>query len=108
MNSGAVVLYVTCRDSEEARRIAADLVAARLIACANILPQHIAVYRWEGSVVESAETAMLLKTRAELVVHVSERIRSMHSYDMPGISAWPITGGNADFLNWILSETEVE
>ncbi len=108
MSSGAVVLYVTCRDSEEARRIAADLVEARLVACANILPQHIAVYRWESSVVESAETAMLLKTRAELVVHVSERIRALHSYDLPGITAWPITGGNADFLRWILDETAVE
>jgi periplasmic divalent cation tolerance protein len=102
------LLYVTCAKHEEARRIARTLLEERLIACANIMPPHTAVYRWEGSVQEEPEVAMLLKTQAEMTGRISERIRELHSYSVPCVVALPIQGGNPDFLTWIEQEVTSE
>lgn len=99
--SELVLLYVTCANHQEALRIARILVEERLVACANIMPQHTAVYGWEGQVRDEPEVAMLLKTQAEMTARVSERIKSLHSYSIPCVVALPIQGGNPDFLLWI-------
>lgn len=100
-----VMAYVTCADAGEARRIAATLLEENLIACANVLPVHTAVYRWQGTVREEPETAMLLKTRAVLLDRVARRIAELHSYEVPCVVGLPITGGHAPFLRWIGAET---
>ena len=100
-----VLLYVTCADATEARRIAAALLEDRLIACANVAAPHTAIYRWQGEVREEQETHMFLKTRAALADRVVERIKAMHSYTCPGIVVLPIQGGHEPFLRWIADET---
>ncbi|MBM3489435.1 MAG: divalent-cation tolerance protein CutA [Alphaproteobacteria bacterium] len=105
MNAATLFVYVTCANQDEAKRIGRVLVEARLVACANVMAPHTAIYRWQGKLAEEAETALVLKTRAELLVHVSERIRQMHSYKLPCIVALPIVGGHAPYLQWIEGET---
>jgi len=101
-----VVVYLTCADAEEARRIGRAVVADRLAACANVLPGHTAIYRWEGEIREEAEVAMLLKTRGDLVAPLIGRIERLHSYSVPCIVVLPIQAGNPAFLEWIGSETD--
>ncbi len=102
----AALLYVTCGSGEEAKAIARTLVNDRLVACANILGPMTAVYRWEGAVAEDEEVAMILKTRRDMTVHVTERIKALHSYDLPCVVSLPIQGGNQDFLAWISGEVD--
>lgn len=96
-----VMLYVTFANVDEARRIARALLEARLVACANIQAPHTALYHWQGEVQENDEVAVWFKTKSELIVHASERIKTMHSHDVPCVVALPIQGGNAQFLEWI-------
>lgn len=102
--SNPVMLYCTCANHQEALRIARVLVDERLVACANILPPHTAVYRWEDQVRDEPEVAMLLKTKGDMTARVAERIKSLHSYSVPCVVALPIQGGNPDFLLWIGQE----
>ena len=102
--TGLTLLYVTCANHQEARRIAGVLVEEKLVACANIMPPHTAVYRWQEEVRDEPEVAMVLKTRAELTARVAERIKGLHSYSVPCVVALPIQGGNPDFLTWIGKE----
>jgi periplasmic divalent cation tolerance protein len=95
------LLYVTCANQDEAKSIARALLADRLIACANVMAGHTAIYEWEGAVQEETEVAMILKTRRDMTVHVAERIKVLHSYDVPCVVALPIVGGNGDFLQWL-------
>ena len=97
----ASLLYVTCANAAEAKAIAHTLVADRLVACANILGPMTSVYRWEGAVTEDEEVAMILKTRRDMTVHVAERIKTMHSYDLPCVIGLPVQGGNPEFLAWL-------
>ena len=100
------LLYVTCANADEAKAIARALVGDRLVACANILGSMTSVYRWEGEVAEQEEVAMLLKTRRDMTVHVAERVKSLHSYDLPCVIGLPIQGGNPDFLAWLHREVD--
>lgn len=99
------LLYVTCTSEDEAIKIGETLVEERLAACANVLGRATSIFRWEGKVQRENEVALILKTRSDLVANATARVRSMHSYKVPCVAAVSITGGNAEFLNWIELET---
>ena len=103
--TAASVIYVVCKDETEARKIASALLAECLIACANIFPPHLALYRWDGKEEEGRETAMILKTRSDLFDAVSDKIRELHSYQCPCIISLKVEQGYGGYLDWIESET---
>ena len=98
------LLYMTCGDRGEAKAIARTLVNERLVACANILGKMTSIYQWQGALEEQEEVAVLLKTRRDLTDAVTERIKSLHSYDLPCVISLPIQGGYPDFLSWLQGE----
>ncbi|MHA1109128.1 MAG: divalent-cation tolerance protein CutA [Alphaproteobacteria bacterium] len=100
------LVYMTAATKEEARRIGSALVEERLAACANVIDGMTAIYRWEGEIQNDDEAVLIAKTRTELVDALTERVKALHSYDIPCVVALPITGGNADFLDWVGSETK--
>jgi periplasmic divalent cation tolerance protein len=101
----SVVKYMTCPTEAEAEKIAAALLVERLIACANIMAPHKALYNWKGSREEGREVAVIMKTQAQLFERAKEKARSLHSYECPCIVALPIVAGHAPFLDWIAAET---
>ena len=101
----AIVIYVVCATAEEARQIGQAVVAARLAACANILPGMESIYHWQGKIEHAQETVLLLKTRAELFATCAEKVRAMHSYAVPCIIALPVVVGTPDYLEWLAAET---
>jgi periplasmic divalent cation tolerance protein len=98
-------IYMTASSREEALSIARILLAERLIACANVLPEITSVYNWEGALHEAPEFPVLLKTRTSLIDAVTIRIRQLHSYQVPSIVAWKSIGGNADYFDWVHAAT---
>ncbi len=101
----AIIIYTTCSNKEEAQKIAEALVEARLVACANIMAAHEAVYRWEGKVESSEEVAVIFKTGEELFDAAKDKIVELHSYDCPCVVSWPITKGHPPYLEWVTKET---
>jgi periplasmic divalent cation tolerance protein len=89
---------------DEARRIAAALVGEKLVACVNCWP-ITSVFRWEGAIEESAEVAMICKTRTDLVPAVIKRVKELHSYEVPCITSWKIDTGWIGYLDWVGKET---
>jgi len=106
VNADARFVYVTCSDAAEARRIGRVLVEERLAACANVLDDMASIYWWQGAVEEATEAVLIAKTRDDLVLALTARVKALHSYDVPGIVALPIVQGNPDYLAWIAAETE--
>ncbi|OLN28653.1 Periplasmic divalent cation tolerance protein cutA [Desulfovibrio sp. DV] len=100
-----VFAYITTESVEQAEQIGRALVAERLAACANILPGMRSIYRWKGAVETAEETVLIAKTRDTLATALAERVRELHSYEVPCIVTLPITGGLPDFLRWIDDET---
>lgn len=102
-----VLIYTTWPDAETAERVAAEAVAERLAACANLLAPMISIFRWEGALDRAAETPMILKTTAEASERLRDFITARHPYECPCIVALPVLadGSNPAFLAWITSET---
>ncbi len=103
--SGYVVVFCTAPNRAEAERIGRTVVEERLAACCNVVVGMRSIYRWKGGICEEDEVLSIFKTRKELFESLKERIKALHSYEVPEIIELAITGGLAEYLNWIDSET---
>ncbi len=100
------LIYVTCANAPEAEKIGIALVKQRLVACVNILPPVQSIYWWQGQMENSAEWAFIAKTRCILVADITQKVREIHSYDLPCVVALPLQQAADDFLDWIDQETQ--
>lgn len=97
-------LLVLCPDVAAARVIAAALLDARLIACANIGAEVESHYSWNGARHVDAEVQLWLKTRADLVGAALQAIRTLHPYEVPMIACDRVEV-NADYADWVAQNT---
>ena len=95
------IVLTTAGSAEEAERIASALVEAQLAACVNIVSPITSVYRWKGAVQKEQEWLLLIKTTVTAFEKVSQRIRQLHSYDLPECIQISIEAGSTEYLKWI-------
>lgn len=100
------LVYATCPDLSTAETIARHLVNSKQIACANIIPGMVSVYRWEGKVERGDEVILIAKTRAHSAQHVMNAIVTEHPYDVPAVFVVPVHDGHPGFLSWITESTD--
>jgi len=98
-------LYVTVENEDVAVHMATALVKERLIACANITASVRSIYEWENTIQFDSEVVLVMKTTALRVKEAIERIKVLHNYDVPCITATPIVEANAEYLDWITQQT---
>ncbi len=99
-----IIYYITCKDKDEAKKIATKLIDSKLISCANIL-QSESIYYWEGKLKEHPESILLVKTLDRCEEEVKDTVRELSSYDMPAIIR--VNGrANEEFLSWM--ETQIK
>ena len=99
-------IYMTAGDTEQAKKIAGELVASRLAACVNILDNMNSVYMWQGELQEDSEVVLIAKTTRERVPQLIEKVKSLHSYDCPCIVSLPVLAGHQPFLEWIEAQVK--
>ena len=99
------VVYSTIGDIVDARRIANILVEEQLVACVNIIPNVESIYRWEGKIDSDKEVVLIAKTKDENIKQTINRIKSLHTYELPDIMVLPVVGGLKDYLDYIYNET---
>jgi len=104
----SVWVYITAGSLVEARKVGRALIEARLAACVNILENMRSMYHWKGKVEEDREVVLIAKTRDKLMDALVDKVKSVHSYEVPCILALPVVDGNPDFLHWIEDETKDE
>ena len=98
------IAFATAPDADVAARIARALVEERLVACANLVANVRSIYRWQGRVEDAGEVMLVLKTRADRVGALAERLRALHPYDVPELLVLPVEGGLAPYLDWVRAE----
>jgi periplasmic divalent cation tolerance protein len=96
-----IIVLSTTDTLERAQEIAAALVNAREAACVNIVPGIRSVYRWEGKVCNEGEFLLLIKSSAEKFEAVRNRIRQLHSYQVPEIIALPVADSDPAYRTWL-------
>src|SRR5690349_13367442 len=101
-----MVVLTTFPSADKAAEIARVLVEERLIACANVLPPVRSFYRWQGKVHDEAEVLALLKTAAEGLERLQQRLRELHPYEVPEMLALRVESGWPPYLEWLAAETK--
>jgi len=89
---------------ELAETMARGLVESRVVACVNVVPRVRSIYRWEGEVEQEDEALLIMKTTAERVESVIDRVRRAHPYDVPEVVALPIEEGLPEYLSWLVDQ----
>ena len=101
-----VLVYMTASSAAEAEQLATGLLDKGLVACVNIYPAMISMYRWQGRVQRDSEVALIAKTQRDQVAAVEAWIVQQHSYECPCVIALPIQAGHAPFLQWLTDQTQ--
>jgi len=96
-----VVVLVTTSSKEEAEKIANSLLNERLIACANIIGPMHSLFWWAGKIEGAVEYVLLMKSCESLFDKLSERVKALHSYDVPEIIALPVVRGYKPYVEWL-------
>jgi periplasmic divalent cation tolerance protein len=101
MANTRVRVLVSTAPAGVAHDIARLLVGEGWAACVNLLPGVRSVYRWQGEVRDEPETLLWIKTTAERVEGLVERLRSVHPYEVPEVLALTPDGGYGEYLRWV-------
>ncbi len=92
---------VTAPDLKTARSLAKAALAARLIACANLVPGVESHYRWRGKVESAREVLMVMKTRRRQLAALEKLILAKHPYDTAEFVVVPLSQGTKRYLDWL-------
>jgi periplasmic divalent cation tolerance protein len=99
-----IVVMSTCGSSEEAKRLAHELVAQRVAACVNIVAPVRSIYRWNGRVEDAEEWLLIVKSTRSAFERLRSILEAAHSYELPEVLAIPVIAGSPNYLAWIDSE----
>ncbi len=100
-----ILVMVTTGSEEEAVKIARVLLDERLIACANLIGKIRSLYHWKGEICDDPEVLLLCKSQGHLFDRISEKVTSVHSYEVPEIVALPLIKGFEPYFQWLVEET---
>lgn len=101
MDNDILLFYVTCPDTETAKKISMTLLQEGLIACANILPGMESLYWWEGKIDSAKEVVVILKSSSLQSSRVIARVESLHPYNTPCILTLPIEKSSEAYVRWL-------
>ena len=101
LKTNYIIILVTAKDKVEAEAISQALLKEHLIACANIVSPVTSFFWWQGKVDGAQECLIVMKSRLDLFAQVAERVRGLHSYEVPEVLAVPIVEGSAAYLGWM-------
>lgn len=100
-NSNYRLVLVTTNSLENSKQIAKTVVTEQLAACVNIFPGITSFFGWQGSLHETQEYQLIIKTSAEQLDLLENRIVELHPYEVPEIIALPISEVASPYLQWL-------
>ena len=96
------LVYITCKDEKEARKLSMHLLRKRLIACANIFPIK-SMYWWNNKIANGKENATMAKTSNKNFRKVEDEVKKLHSYQIPCILRIDAKA-NKEYEQWSITE----
>jgi periplasmic divalent cation tolerance protein len=96
-----IMAYVTTKNQKEALSIGTKLIEKKLAACINIIPSMISRYEWEGKIETVRESILIVKSLAHKKKVLIKEIKQMHSYSVPCVMFFDVSGGNKDYVDWL-------
>ena len=101
------LLYCPCPSQAEAIRLGRLLIANRLAACVNIIPEMLSILIWNGQTEETHEALLLAKTTGERLEAAKAFLLSEHPYDCTALLTFT-AGSVPEFAKWVTASCTVD
>ncbi len=95
-----VLIYTTCKNEEEGKKLAKLIIEHHMASCVNVWPIQ-SVYRWEGEIKEDQEAGVLVKTLESKLQPIEDLIMQNHAYVTPFIGAVDVRRINHAYKEWM-------
>jgi periplasmic divalent cation tolerance protein len=76
-------------------------VQERLVACVNIVPGVVSIYRWAGEIRHESEVLMIAKMTSAILPRLRVRIAELHPYDLPEVLEIPDVVSSGEYAEWV-------
>lgn len=96
-----IVVFITAKNTSEAKKISQALVKEHLAACVNIVPKVQSFFWWGGKVDAAKEVLMIVKSQRSCFQKIIKRVKALHSYQVPEVIALPIIDGEKQYMKWL-------
>lgn len=97
-----VSLYVTCKDMDEARKIAEAIMAERAAGCVNMFPVESVWRNDETDALErTPEAVLIIKTIDSKMQAIEDIVRRTGSYKAPCVASFPVARINREYKEWL-------
>lgn len=83
------------------------LVEENLIACGNIVPGVVSIYRWEGALVREEELLVVMKVAGTAVETVFDRVTRLHPYTIPELVELSVDSVSRAYGSWVSENSKV-
>jgi periplasmic divalent cation tolerance protein len=101
-----VVVLTTLPAEGDVGAFARTLVEEHLAACVNIHAPMTSIYWWDGKVQEDAERQLTIKTSADRLQGLQDRLRELHPYDVPEFLVLEVADASEAYSRWVRTSTE--
>ncbi len=104
--AGEIIVLVSC-PPDESEKLARTLVEERLAACVNIIERVRSIYVWEGKICNESEELLVIKSNTSVWSKLEERVKELHSYEVPEIVMIALEDGYKPYIDWLNSAVTV-
>ncbi len=99
-----IVVFITAKDINEAKKISQGLIKEHAVACVNIVSGVQSFFWWQGKVDAAQEVLLIVKSQKNCFKKIARIVKRLHSYQTPEIIALPIIDGEKEYMKWIKKE----
>jgi len=96
-----VLIMTTVSDIELGKTIGKILVEEHLAACVSIVDRVNSIYAWRGEIYDDVEYLVMIKTVLAKAKKVFERVKELHSYEVPELIMIEVSDITEDYWGWM-------
>ncbi len=97
MPNALVVILTTVSTSQDAQRLAQQLIDRKLAACVSVQPSVTSFYRWKGQQCKDTEVPLMIKSLPSMAPKIQSFFDECHPYDCPECLILDTSASNAYF-----------
>jgi len=97
------LLFLSCKNIDEADKISSQLLKEKLIVCAKKIPINSS-YLWKNKIESAQEILLIMDSIEENFEKINQEVKKLHSYKTYTLFMTNIDKTNRKVVNWFKRE----